>query len=122
MVNHALFIGSLYESGSNEILVRNIGFAQGSTYNIQYMSPEEVDYQWQVDSILAEIDSSLSTYLDYSLITQINQGDSNVFLDEHFVRVFKAFHTVADSTKGKFDCTLAPVINAWGFGFTEKQK
>ena len=106
----------------NEILVRNIGFAQGSTYNIQYMSPEEVDYQWQVDSILAEIDSSLSTYLDYSLITQINQGDTNVFLDEHFVEVFKAFHAVADSTKGKFDCTLAPVINDWGFGFTEKIK
>ena len=76
----------------NEILVRNIGFAQGSTYNIQYMSPEEVDYQWQVDSILAEIDSSLSTYLDYSLITQINQGDTNVFLDEHFVKVLQSIY------------------------------
>lgn len=106
----------------NEVLVQNVGFAQGSTYNIQYMIPDEVDYQWQVDSILAEIDSSLSTYLDYSLITQINQGDTNVFLDEHFVKVFKAFQTVAESTNGKFDCTLAPVINAWGFGFTEKTK
>ena len=46
----------------NEILVQNVGFTQGSTFNVQYMSPNATDYQWQVDSILAEMDSSLSTY------------------------------------------------------------
>ena len=106
----------------NEILVQNVGFAQGSTFNVQYMSPNATDYQWQVDSILAEMDSSLSTYKDYSLISKLNQGDTTVFLDEHFVKVFKAFQLVADSTQGKFDCTLAPIVNAWGFGFTEKTK
>ena len=47
----------------NEILVQNVGFTQGSTFNVQYMSPNATDYQW-VDSILAEMDS-LSTYKDY---------------------------------------------------------
>lgn len=104
-----------------EVLVRNIGFAQGSTYNVQYMSPNAQDHQWGVDSILAEMDSSLSTYQDYSLISQINLGDTTHLLDEHFLKVFQAFQSVADSTTGQFDCTLAPIINAWGFGFTEKE-
>lgn len=107
---------------SREVLVRNVGFAQGSTYNVQYMSADAKDYHWQIDSILAEMDSSLSTYQDYSLISKLNQGDTTVFLDEHFVKVFNAFQAVADSTDGKFDCTLAPIVNAWGFGFTEKTK
>ena len=64
----------------NEILVQNVGFAQGSTFNVQYMSPNATDYQWQVDSILAEMDSSLSTYQDYSLISKLNQGDTTIFL------------------------------------------
>ena len=106
----------------NEILVQNVGFTQGSTFNVQYMSPNATDYQWQVDSILAEMDSSLSTYKDYSLISKLNQGDTTIFLDEHFVKVFKAFQLVAESTEGKFDCTLAPIVNAWGFGSTEKTK
>ena len=106
----------------NEVLVQNVGFAQGSTYNVQYMSTNAVDYQWEVDSILVEMDSSLSTYQDYSLISKLNQGDTTIFLDEHFVKVFKAFQSVADSTQGKFDCTLAPIVNVWGFGFTEKTK
>ncbi len=105
-----------------EVLVKNIGFAQGSTYNVQYMSPNATDYRCKLDSILAEMDSSLSTYHNYSLISRLNQGDTTIFLDEHFVNVFKAFQSVADSTQGKFDCTLAPIVNAWGFGFTEKSK
>ena len=56
------------------------------------------------------------------MISQINQGDTTHLLDEHFVKVFEAFQAVADSTAGKFDCTLAPIINAWGFGFTEKER
>ena len=106
----------------NDVLVQNVGFAQGSTYNVQYMSTNATDYQWEVDSILAEIDSSLSTYQEFSLISKLNQGDTSIFLDEHFVKVFNAFQSVADSTQGKFDCTLAPIINAWGFGFSEKLK
>ena len=106
----------------NEVLVQNIGFAQGSTYNVQYMIPNATDYQWEVDSILAEMDSSLSTYQNYSLISKLNQGDTTIYLDAHFVKVFKAFQSVADFTNGKFDCTLAPIVNAWGFGFSEKTK
>ena len=106
----------------NNVLIQNVGFTQGSTYNVLYISSNGTDFQWEVDSILAEIDSSLSTYQDYSLISKLNRGDTNIFLDEHFVKVFNTFQSVADSTQGKFDCTLAPIVNAWGFGFTERAK
>lgn len=106
----------------SEVLVQNVGFAQGTTYNVQYMTPNSDDYHFEIDSILLEIDSSLSTYQEYSLISSLNQGDTTIFLDEHFIKVFNAFQLVADSTNGKFDCTLAPIVNVWGFGFAEKTK
>ena len=45
-----------------EILVHNVGQAQGTTYSIKYLEQNETDYQWEIDSILKVIDESMSTY------------------------------------------------------------
>ena len=54
-------------SSDNRILVKNSGEAQGSYYHIQYLSENGENYKSQIDSILLEVDSSLSIYKDYSL-------------------------------------------------------
>lgn len=101
--------------------VHNVGFAQGTSYNVKYMSNEGKDYHHEIDSIFLAIDSSLSTYVNYSLISQLNKGDTTVVLDNHFVRVFKAAQKVSQISNGLFDCTLAPLVDAWGFGERERQ-
>ena len=72
-------------SNDNNILVTNSGEAQGSFYHIKYISENAVDYQLQIDSILQEIDSSLSIYKNYSLISKLNNGQ-NIRRRYHFYR------------------------------------
>ena len=72
-----------------DILVRNTGETQGTFYHIQYISEGGKDYKQQVDSLLLEIDFSLSTYKEYSLISRLNKGEK-VKVDNFFEEVFYA--------------------------------
>ncbi|MGZ5190763.1 MAG: FAD:protein FMN transferase [Flavisolibacter sp.] len=96
------------------------GEAQGTTYQINYISSEKHDLKNEIDSLLKVIDLSLSTYVPQSLISRINKNDSNVVADRYFTEVFNKAQEVSKKTEGLFDVTIAPVINAWGFGFTKK--
>ena len=101
-------------SSDNTILVTNSGEAQGSYYHIKYMSANGDNYKSQIDSILLEIDSSFSIYKDYSLISKLNNG-GNLKTDSLFNQVFNAAHKVYQQTEGNFDCSVRPLVNAWGF-------
>jgi len=117
-----LFISLLLTSCSpkgNTTLVTLWGEAQGTTYSIKYIEKDAVNFQTEIDSILKDIDNSLSTYIPVSIISRVNQGDSNVVLDKYFIDVFRKSVEVAERTDGAFDPTVAPLVNAWGFGFTQ---
>jgi len=94
------------------------GFAQGTTYNITYEGVK--DYSTEIDSLLKVFDLSLSTYKENSIISKINNNVSGTVTDELFNAVFNTSYEVWERSEGAFDITLAPVINAWGFGFTKK--
>jgi thiamine biosynthesis lipoprotein len=78
------------------------------------MSANGDNYKSQIDSILLEIDSSLSIYKDYSLISKLNNG-GNLKTDSLFNQVFNAANKVYQQTEGNFDCSVRPLVNAWGF-------
>lgn len=101
-------------------LIKMAGNAQGTTWQMTWLSYDHADYKEAIDSIFRKIDSSLSTYLPASLISRINQNDTSVVVDDHFINVFNKSIEVSQQTDGLFDITVAPVINAWGFGFTKK--
>jgi thiamine biosynthesis lipoprotein len=96
------------------------GRAQGTTYHITYYSKQQESFQSQVDSILHTLDMSLSTYVPTSLISRVNRNDSSVLLDKYFIDVFNKSVEVSNRTNGAFDVTVAPLINAYGFGFTKR--
>jgi len=52
----------------------------------------------------------------------MNRNDTAVLADDYFSDVFTKSMEVSEKTKGLFDVTVAPVINAYGFGFTKKEK
>ena len=101
-------------SSENTILVINSGEAQGSYYHIKYMSENGEDFHFQVDSILLEVDSSLSIYKDYSLISKLNNRET-VTTDAFFLEVFLAAKNVYKQTDRNFDCSVKPLVKAWGF-------
>lgn len=98
------------------------GAAQGTSYTITYLAGEHSNYREAFDSIFKKIDSSLSTYLPASIISRINKNDTDVIIDDYFSTVFNKSMEVSEKTNGVFDITVAPVINAYGFGFTKKEK
>ena len=121
-VSLLLFISLLFTSCSvkeENSLVTLRSEAQGTTYSIKYIEKDAVNFQIEIDSILKNIDNSLSTYIPASIISRVNQGDSNVVLDKYFIDVFRKSLEVAERTEGAFDPTVAPLVNAWGFGFTQ---
>lgn len=111
-----LFLLILFSCSSSDttILVTNSGEAQGSYYHIKYMSENGEDYQFQIDSILQEVDSSLSIYKDYSLISKLNKGEY-LKTDTLFNEVFLAAQKVFLESEGNFDCSISPLVKAWGF-------
>ena len=120
---YSLFLVCMSGCSSNtDKLIKISGEAQGTTYHISLLADGKTDYKPAIDSIFKKIDSSLSSYLHGSIISRINRNENNVLLDDHFIKVFNKSAEIAVRTSGVFDVTVAPIINAWGFGFSKKVK
>lgn len=103
------------------VLVQNHGPAQGSTYNISYLVSPGIDYRRQIDSILFEIDKSMSLWDEQSTISKLNRGEV-VVPDPLFIEVFKKSKQISRETLGAFDISVAPLVSYWGFGPQEHGK
>jgi thiamine biosynthesis lipoprotein len=97
---------------------KNEGFIFGTVYHIVYN--HHTDLHEGLKHKLYEVDMSLSTYKDSSIISRINTNDDTVVPDDYFLRVFEKAVEVTKKTGGAFDMTVAPLVNAWGFGFSKK--
>jgi thiamine biosynthesis lipoprotein len=110
----------LFACGSDAPIKKEIavtGYAQGTTYSVKYINNDGINYQRAIDSLLIEIDNSMSTYQKKSLISKFNQADSIFEVDNLFIDVLTISKKVYEVSGGAFDPTVAPVVNAWGFGF-----
>lgn len=92
------------------------GFAQGTTWQVTYYATDSLVTKGQVDSLLAVIDSSLSIYKSYSLISRFNQAETSINMDDHMTRVIAKSIETYRQTEGIFDITVQPLVQAWGFG------
>ncbi|MFL9829569.1 FAD:protein FMN transferase [Flavobacterium sp. ST-87] len=97
------------------------GNAQGTSYHISYVSQDKIVSKKQIDSLLADIDRSMSAWIPNSIISRINNNEKDVIIDDYFRTVFNKAVEVSDKTKGDFDITVGPLINAWGFGPATKK-
>ncbi|MFW6096303.1 MAG: FAD:protein FMN transferase [Bacteroidota bacterium] len=95
------------------------GTTQGTTYMIKYSTEDTTNYRNDIEKIFKRIDSSLSTYNEQSTISRVNKNEQREVADTHFLNVFNASLEISEKTNGAFDITVAPIVNAWGFGFEE---
>ena len=98
---------------------QNTNFVFGTIYNITYQSSE--DLQQAIEAELMKVDGEFSLFNPESTVARINQGDSAVERSAMFQEVFQLAQTVNKETDGAFDITVAPLVNAWGFGFKHEQ-
>ncbi len=87
----------------------------GTSFNIQYYSEDNNNYQKEIDSLFNVVNQSLSTYITDSDISKLNRNEITR-IDNHFDRVFKASKVIYRQTEGAFDPTIGNVVNAWNFG------
>lgn len=92
----------------------NAGAVFGTFYHATYESDK--DLQKEMEEALAKVDASLSMFNPRSTISLINQNESTR-TDSLLEVVFELAQTVSSKTNGCFDVTVAPLVNAWGFGY-----
>lgn len=90
------------------------GLIFGTIYNITYQY--DGDLKAEIETELKRFDGSLSPFNDTATITRINRNE-NIIPDTFFTNVFRRSMEISEETQGAFDITVAPLANAWGFGF-----
>ncbi len=94
----------------------NSGLVFGTVYNITYQ--HDRDLQKEIEAELMKVDNSLSPFNEQSVITKVNRNEP-VELNKMFLDVFTLAEKISQETDGAFDVTVAPLVNAWGFGFKQ---
>lgn len=111
-----LIIGSIFviRQQRNTPFQKDEGMVFGTIYHITYQS--DINYQKEIEAELQKVDNSLSPFNKTSIISRINRNEK-VKVDEMFSEVFQLAEKISGETDGAFDITVAPMVNAWGFGF-----
>ena len=92
------------------------GNAIGTTFTVRYIDFGSNNYEVKIDSLIAAINKSASTYIPTSDLSKINKGDTTVLVDANLQEVFIKSEKIYRETDGAFDPTVGILVNAWGFG------
>lgn len=108
----------LSSCSDDKVYQKIAGEAQGTTYHIIYNKDKMM--KQEVDSILLEIDLSVSSYNKDALLYKLNDNQLDLTLDQHFIKVFNKALEISNKSDGMFDITVGPLINLYGFGYEDK--
>lgn len=86
----------------------------GTVMHVTYQS--DTDLINEIKDVLYRVDCSLSMFNPKSTLARINSGE-DMHADSMLTEVFCLASKISEETDGAFDITVAPLVNAWGFGF-----
>lgn len=136
-----LMAGACTSGGNQSEAYQKVdGETMGTTYHITYRDSLGRDFKGQLDSLFIAFNDEVSTYIPSSVISQFNQSpeafDMGMSLEEantlpipaagdrngeHFAANYAASLVYYHLSGGAFDPTVMPLVNYWGFGYTEKK-
>ena len=90
----------------------------GTFYNVTYQCDKNM--KAEIEAALQQVDGEFSMFNDTSTVARINRGEKPAE-SKMYKEVFQLAQTVHQETDGAFDITVAPLVNAWGFGFKHEQ-
>lgn len=96
------------------------GYAQGNEYvvkaNLLGVKEKPDVIRHKIDTLLDDIDRSLSGYNKESILSKFNAGEE-IVPDKYFSEVIALSEKINELTRGAFDVTAGPLFDIWGFGF-----
>ncbi len=117
----ALMFISCRQSQPEKITLKGEALGTFYTINVYHEQADKefaVKLQYKIDSLLSHFNSVASIYDSTSVISCINKNLS-YNPDSMFNNVFLKANEVSELSGGAFDITVGPLVNAWGFGFTD---
>ena len=99
-------------------MVNNEGTIFGTLYHVKYLYYKDIKPELEAE--LQKVDASLSMFNPQSTISRINRNETEE-TNEMLNEVLQLSFAVNKATDGAFDPTVAPLVNAWGFGFKSGQ-
>ncbi len=98
---------------------REYYLSQGEIFHTSY----HIKYKYQkplgdeIQAVLDTFDLSLNPFNKESIISKVNNNQP-IEVDDYFISVFNKSREVSETSDGAFDITCAPLVNLWGFGFS----
>ena len=86
----------------------------GTVMHVTYKSSTSLKDGY--NECLQQVDRSLSMFNPLSTVSRINRNETDT-ADAMMMEVMRMAMAVSEATDGAFDITVAPLVNAWGFGF-----
>ena len=116
-----LFVGCAPSSDIYRYTFR--GATMGTTFSVtvvgEVMSEQaKTELDISIKDQLDKLDAMMSTYKPDSEISRFNDWESSDWfgVSPDTAKVFQHAQDVSEATGGAFDITVAPLVDAWGFG------
>ncbi|MAF90547.1 MAG: hypothetical protein CL674_04675 [Bdellovibrionaceae bacterium] len=116
-------IGAFISSCSSKPdLLQIQGRTMGTYYSVKYIndfpSVSKEVLQEEIERELKNLNLQMSTYMKDSEISLFNlvDKDKDFPISEDFAKTLKLSLEFAEKTQGRFDPTVYPLVNLWGFG------
>lgn len=103
--------------GEKDDYIKTEGMIWNTMYHITFKGRPE--FKDSILPVLNKVSESLSVFDKNSLVTKLNSNDS-VLADEALVTVYDKALDIYYKSDGRFDPTVSPLIDAWGFGLGHK--
>lgn len=97
---------------------QDTGFIFGTAYNATYEYGTSL--KTEIEAELQKVDDEFSMFNEHSTVAAINRGEQPE-RSPMFEEVYQLALQVNRETDGAFDISVAPLVNAWGFGFKNQQ-
>jgi len=109
----------------NDVVHSFSGQTMGTTYSVKFTSQSPINIvqiENDINTLLERVNQQMSTYIPNSELSLFNKSKSKDWfqVSDDLAYVIDAAQRISQFSQGKFDITIGPIVNLWGFGPNNK--
>lgn len=123
LVAAGFWLNQYFQSEQEPSIYEITGQTMGTSYSVKFRRESHStrlpsDVRQSVEDVLQHVNRQMSTYDPESEISRFSDSTELTpqSISEDFFKVTAFAKSLAEKTQGRFDPTVAPLVNAWGFG------